>query len=108
MNDYGDGSPGSGLGAISLRCSGVTNFAGGITNTGLIDPQTGINVSNVSSYSGGILNSAGGTIAASAVGINVSTVSSFTGGINALRRVPRPATGLTDICRTAEELVSPS
>ena len=70
----------------------VSNFSGGITNTGKITANTagGISVGNfvlgglnygdpVQNFSGGITNS--GTISAGVTGISVEGVSTFTGGI---------------------------
>jgi len=62
-------------GAVGILVSGVTTFGGGIVNSGLIDPATGIAVINVATYADGITNAAAGTITATNIG-NVAGVDS--------------------------------
>ena len=65
--------------AAGILVSGATTFGGGIFNSGLIDPKTGIRVVSVSTFAGGISN--GGAIAATHSGVFANLVGTFTGGI---------------------------
>ncbi|HEX3708763.1 MAG TPA: autotransporter domain-containing protein, partial [Pseudolabrys sp.] len=71
----------SGVGIEICNC--VTSFAGGISNAGTISANLGVVVTGVAHFgatsSGGITNS--GLIAAATAGIQVSGVSTFMGGI---------------------------
>ena len=75
----------SGASATGIELSGVTTFAGGIANSGTISAgpfNDGIFVHNGSLFSGGIVNNNGGRIAAGSSGIEVKLVTTFTGGIS--------------------------
>jgi outer membrane autotransporter protein len=71
-----------GLG-VSIDGSGDATFAGGITNAGTIGAfRTGIVVQGLTSFSGGIVNTAGHGIAShSCNGVLVKNVANFSGGI---------------------------
>ena len=68
------------MGAAASSSAGSA-FGEGIGNTGTIAAaQTGIVVSGVSTFAGGITNSSGGTISG-AFGINVNNITQFGDGI---------------------------
>jgi uncharacterized protein with beta-barrel porin domain len=70
-------------GFTTLGHANVTSFSGGIVNTGAISAgRSGIYVINVASFSDGISNGSGGTISAATYGIYVAAVSTFGGGIS--------------------------
>jgi uncharacterized protein with beta-barrel porin domain len=69
--------------AADINVLNVGAFDGGIVNGGSIGGgRTGISVSTVSSFAGGITNTAGGTISAGVFGIALSSVSTFTGNMS--------------------------
>ena len=75
----------AGASATGIELSSVTTFAGGIANSGTISAghsNDGIFVRNASLFSGGIRNNSGGRIAAGSSGIEVKLVTTFTGGIS--------------------------
>jgi uncharacterized protein with beta-barrel porin domain len=76
-----NGSSGSITGNVGININNVSIFSGGISNAGAISViGDGLSVSSVSSFAGGIANS--GTISAGGTGIVVSGVSTFAGGIS--------------------------
>jgi len=85
----------------------VSAFSGGITNSGTI---TGVNsvvvISGVSSFSGSIVNNAGGFISAFGPGIDVTTVSTFTGGITNAGTISTGSRGRTGLAGVSGILVT--
>ena len=78
------------LAAKASRLSGASTFIGGIVNSGLIGPKTGICVHNVTSYSGGISNASGGTITATAIGVFSAVFPDFSGNISNAGTISAP------------------
>ena len=80
----------------------VQQFSGGITNSGSISAAGGISVDGVSTFAGGIVNAAGGTITATTgAGIAVGgthsgayLVGSFGGGVSNAGTISAAGTGI--------------
>ena len=80
--------------ALEFRIDNVTNFFGGVTNSGSIGAsQAGIWLQGGASFSGSIVNSAGGTISAVLGGIFVVAANTFVGGITNAGFISASGTG---------------